>query len=230
MALKGAANRIIQGVSVITVVFLLIYLGWWCLKPSRFPITAVKFVGERHYLSTQQLQEAVQSHLKEGFIRLKVLVLQQQLLSLPWVKKISIRRVWPDQLVIHFEEHQAGALWADGIISTEGELFYPDFIPHLTLPLLHGPTGKHHLVWDEFLRMQKILIPLNVTITHVGLAARGAWHLRLSNGITVILGTHDMLARLARFVKAYKDLQNRQGELAYVDLRYTSGMAVGLKT
>jgi cell division protein FtsQ len=48
--------------------------------------------------------------------------------------------------------------------------------------------------------------------------------------MTIVLGTNDILTRLRRFVHAYeKQLHMRQKDLAYVDLRYTSGMAIGWK-
>jgi cell division septal protein FtsQ len=46
----------------------------------------------------------------------------------------------------------------------------------------------------------------------------------------VILGTHEKKQRLYRFVKAYnQSLKKDQASIAYVDMRYTTGMAVGWK-
>lgn len=62
------------------------------------------------------------------------------------------------------------------------------------------------------------------------LAQRGSWRFRLDNGMQVILGTHEKKQRLHRFVKAYnQSLKKDQASIAYVDMRYTTGMAVGWK-
>lgn len=222
-----------RALGCVLVFFAVGYLGFWCYDPANFPISSVKVFGETKYLSKEVIQKVVLPELKGGFFRLKVSTLQQQLLLLPWVKQVSVRKVWPDQLVLHFEEHSPLALWGSkGVFSTTGVLFYPDLskLKFDHLPKLRGSEGKAAQVWQQYLAMEQTLLPLHLTITQLDLAPRGAWHLKLSNGITVILGTNDVQMRLKRFVLAYeKSLQERQQEIAYVDLRYTSGMAVGWK-
>lgn len=228
------ARRLGQTLSCVFVFFAVGYLVLWCLDPAHFPITSVRFIGERKYLSQQVLKAGVLPEVKKGFFRLKVSSLQEQLLSLAWVKKVAIRKVWPDQLVINYEEHEPAAFWGErGILNVNGGLFYPDLslASPLELPKLQGPEGKSDFVWQQYLVMEQTIAPLRLSITHLTLAPRGAWHLKLSNGITVILGTNDVLSRLSHFVWAYeKRLQSHQAEIAYVDLRYTQGLAVGWRS
>jgi len=210
--------------------FLVAFAIFWCFEPSHFPISSVKFIGKAKYISHQELQSLVLPQLKMGLVRLKVSRVQQQLLSLPWMSQVDIRKVWPNGLDIRFQEHVPAAHWGKlGLLSTNGTLFYP---PHLVelinLPVLEGPEGKSSQVWQQYVIMKKILSPLQLHITHLMLAPRGAWHLRLSNGITVILGTNDILERLNHFVRLYpKHLLSLSEKMAYVDLRYTNGMAIG---
>ncbi|MBS0288118.1 MAG: cell division protein FtsQ/DivIB [Proteobacteria bacterium] len=224
-------KRFIQVLSCVTVFFAVGYAVFWCFDPAHFPITSVKFSGQRHYLTQEELREAILPEIKAGFFRLKVSTLQQRLLSLPWIKQADVRKVWPDQLVVRFEEHSPAAYWDDkGIISELGTCFYPDLtkMKALDLPSLKGPEGKSSFIWQQFLAMEDILAPLKLNITQVYLAPRGAWQVQLSNGITVVLGTNDTLARLKRFVSAYeKHLKDHEKKMAYVDLRYTNGMAIG---
>lgn len=227
-------KRLMQGLSCVFVFFAVGYLIFWCLDPAHFPITSVRFVGERKHISQASLREVIASEVKKGFFKLKVSTLHRQLLSLPWIKQAEIRRVWPDQLLIHFEEHRPAVRWGEvGFISITGTLFYPELssVKLNNFPVLVGPEGKSTVVWQQYLIMKEVLAPLNLRITQLVLAPRGAWHLQLSNGMTVILGTHEVLPRLQRFIQAYKKhLSARQPEVAYVDLRYASGMAVGWKS
>lgn len=229
-----ALKRLVQGLSCVLIFFTVGYFVFWCLEPAHFPISSVRFIGERKYLSQDELKEVISSEIKKGFFRLKVSTLQQQLLSLTWIARVDVRKVWPNQLVINFEEHQPAALWrGEAVLSVMGVLFYPDIakVKRLNLPVLQGPEGKSDLVWRQFLVMEETLAPLQLNITQLTLAPRGAWHLRLSNGITVVLGTNDVMMRLHRFARAYeKQLHVRQKEMTYVDLRYTSGMAVGWRS
>jgi cell division protein FtsQ len=53
----------------------------------------------------------------------------------------------------------------------------------------------------------------------------------LENNLKIVLGTRAVLPRLRSFVRAYdKLISQRPNEIAYIDLRYTSGMAVGWGT
>jgi cell division protein FtsQ len=224
--------------SSVTLFFAMAYGLIWCFDPAHFPITTVKIIGERHFLSAKALQETTVPYLQAGFFRLKVSSLQQQLLSLPWIKQVEVRKIWPNQLVVKFEEHTPAAFWLNkgikkGVISQTGTLFFPDMkdVKALNLPSIEGPENKAAQVWQQWLQMGKTLAALNLKITHLSFVARGAWQLRLSNGMTVILGRNDELSRLQAFAKAYElHLKDKQLEIASVDLRYTNGMAVGWRT
>lgn len=65
--------------------------------------------------------------------------IQQQVLLLPWVKDASVRRVWPNQLLLKIEPHQPLAHWGeDQVLSTEGHL----------VPLPAG-SEVHGLPWVQ---------------------------------------------------------------------------------
>ncbi len=233
---RTVLKKCVQAICCTLVLFVVGYLFFWCLDPAHFPILSVKVVGQRNHITEEEIQQIVVGQIKGGFFRLKVSTLQQQLLSLPWTKQVDIRKVWPDKLVIHLEEHSPAALWRSkgtysGIFSDTGAVFYPSSPVGLKdLPVLEGPEGNANLVWQQYVVMEEILASLNVKITQCVLAPRGAWHLRLSNDITIMLGTSDIVARLRRFTVAYENqLSERQHAMAYVDLRYTRGMAIGWK-
>jgi cell division protein FtsQ len=62
----------------------------------------------------------------------------------------------------------------------------------------------------------------------VRLDERGAWELRLGDGLQVRLGRQDVHERLERFIRlASPMVAKRVGEISYVDMRYTNGFSVG---
>jgi len=223
--------RVSLGLSCTFIFFILGYLGFWLSDPTNLPVSNVKCIAARQYVNQDDLQKVLLRESQTGFVRLKVSAIQQQLLLLPWIKQVDVRKVWPNQLVIQFDEYIPAALWNDkGVISDSGVLFFPDrgVLRSRHLPVLEGPEGKSQQVWQHFLGMQAILTPVSLSITNLNLAPRGAWNLKLSNGITLILGTDNTLLRLQHFVRVYeKSLYLRQSNVAYVDLRYTNGMAIG---
>ena len=62
----------------------------------------------------------------------------------------------------------------------------------------------------------------------VSLDARGAWRVELSNSIEVRLGREDSDRRIELFVEIVAPIiAARLGEVAYVDMRYSNGFAIG---
>ena len=98
------------------------------------------------------------------------------------------------------------------------------------LPLLEGPDGSEHQVAQLYLDTSAQLAPIGLRLTRVSLDARGAWELALSNNVTVRLGRQDVYHRLNRFVHAASPvIAARSNDVAYVDMRYSNGFAVGWK-
>lgn len=214
--------------------FAILNMGYWLFQTDQFPIQRVKLIGDMAHVSHQTLQSVITPHIQAGFFSVNVSKLQKELLLLPWIKRADVRRVWPGQLVVHLSEHDPKAIWNDeALMSREAILFSPPLtdIQSLHLPRLHGPEGKQMLVWEQYLSIEEKISSLHLRIVTLELAHRGAWQLQLSNGIQIKLGTQDVLVRLQRFVDAYqKALSQEPRPIAYVDLRYTNGMAVGWAT
>jgi cell division protein FtsQ len=60
------------------------------------------------------------------------------------------------------------------------------------------------------------------------LDARGAWTFRLNSGVVVRLGAAAVEQRLARFFRALDNgVAVNSEQVAYVDMRYTHGFAIG---
>ena len=59
----------------------------------------------------------------------------------------------------------------------------------------------------------------------------GAWELDLADGITVRLGSRQVDERFERFmVTAVKLIAQRADDIAYVDMRYSNGFAIGWRS
>ncbi|STM57713.1 cell division protein FtsQ [Escherichia coli] len=64
---------------------------------------------------------------------------------LPWIKQVSVRKQWPDELKIHLVEYVPIARWNDQhMVDAEGNTFSvpPDRTSKQVLPMLYGPEGS----------------------------------------------------------------------------------------
>ncbi|AOY88746.1 cell division protein FtsQ [Marinobacter salinus] len=150
----------------------------------------------------------------------------------PWVESAAVRRVWPDRLVIDIREKKPLAYWTDGrLVSRTGELFAPQN-PQVAgkLPRLAGPDERVRDVIRMARTMSEELVGHGLNFAGLSLEQRGAWTLKLSNGIEVVLGRDQVEQRFERFITVYETrLASRSDEVSRVDARYTNGVAVQWK-
>jgi len=208
----------------------LLYLGGrYLLAPENLPVRSVRIESPLKQVTQQQLREVVSGHVQQGFVRLDVDAIRHDLEQLPWVYQASVRRSWPDVLVVRIEEQQAVARWGNvGLVNRHGEVFKPqDLSKWSQLPLLRGPDGTEMKVVKQYQEVLQMLTPLGLGVSHLTMNERRAWSLRLNNGLQMVLGRNDTHLRLLRFVRVYADvLKPRLEAIDSVDLRYTNGFAV----
>ena len=160
---------------------------------------------------------------------MNVALIQQRVQQLPWVEQVSVRRVWPDQLSIKVREQRPVAHWGErGFLNVRAGRFEPQQALELAaLPHFEGPDGYEQRVLEMYQRMQQMLQPLKLGVSHLRLDARRTWRVQLSNGLELEVGRGNPLQRIARFVRVYPAiLATGNGQLRSVDLRYSNGFAV----
>lgn len=197
-----------------------------------FPIKEVNIIGVQH-IDHQAIQQMLLPLVKNGFFSVDVAMIKERLYQYPWVADASVRRVWPNQVVIRVSEKTPLARWNDeNLISTSGDIFKPDSATFpRDLPQFVGPEGKHINMIENYNKINSILSPLHFKITRLELNPAEAWNLTLDNGMKMQVGRKDILTKINHFVKVYpKIVGGRTSDVDYVDLRYSNGFAVRWKT
>ncbi len=191
-----------------------------------FALREVRVDGALAHVTGEQIETIVRHELKGNFFTLRLAAARSSFEKLPWVRRVQVRRQWPDRLDITLEEHQPLARWGSAaLVNSYGEVFQAAYDGKL--PLFVGPDGAAKEVaiqYDYFRRSLAMIgkIPLRVQVS-----PRRAWQIQLEDGLTLELGREQIEARLARFVAAYERTLGKLGRrIDYVDLRYANGFAV----
>ena len=154
--------------------------------------------------------------------------------AVPWVRKATVRRVWPDRLLVTIEEHRPSRCGATSrLMNTYGELYAANLDEAEEdgpLPELAGPPGSELTVLSRFFELERWVAPLGRRPVAVSLSSRYAWSARLDDGTTLLLGREQGLpleARVTRWASVYPRVRARlDGQPEVVDLRYPNGFAV----
>lgn len=240
-ARSGRSN----GARLFGIVFLLLVMGImvagglvvlkWMNDASRLPLSKLVVTGEIHYTTHDDIRQAILSLGAPGtFMSQNVDIIQQQIERLPWIKQVSVRKQWPDELKINLVEFVPVARWNDShMVDADGVSFSvpASHIGKETLPMLYGPEGSEKEVLAGYHTMSDVLRASKFTLKVASMTARRSWQLVTSDDVRIELGRSDTMKRLNRFIELYPELQ-QQGQsqnqrISYVDLRYDSGAAVG---
>jgi len=195
----------------------------WLGRSALFPVRVVEVRTPLERASREALQAVLVREASSNFFAARIDAIRVAAEQVPWVRRASVRRVWPDRLEVTIEEHVAFARWgAEALVNSHGERFAA--ASDAELPLFIGPPGTEGEMARRFRRFSELLEPLGSPLERVVLSARHGWQLRLASGLQITLGRDVDLAdeRLARFVEAY----GRNAGAAVVDLRYPNGFAV----
>ncbi|ART80846.1 cell division protein FtsQ/DivIB [Oceanisphaera avium] len=201
----------------------------WMTSANQLPVNNLMIQGEHRYLSREMVRDSVLELPGIGnFFALEVDQVQQQLQALPWVYQASVRKQWPDTVRVYIVEQQPAARWNyNALLNELGEVFQAT-LEEADLVSLSGPDEESARVLAEYKQIKQYLQPKGYGIEQIHLTPRRSWELTLDNGITLLLGRENIAARLQRFVDVYPDIDERE-RVAYLDLRYDTGLAVGWK-
>ncbi|PIJ49752.1 cell division protein FtsQ [Erwinia sp. OLTSP20] len=207
----------------------------WMNDASRLPLSRLVVTGQTHYTTNDDIRQAILSLGAPGtFMSQDVNVIQQQIERLPWIKQVSVRKQWPDELKIHLVEYVPVARWNDlHMVDAEGKSFSipASRVGKDTLPMLYGPEGSEQEVLEGYRQMRDLLAVSKFTLKAAAMTARRSWQLTLSDDTRLELGRDDANRRIKRFIELYPVLQqqaqSQNKRISYVDLRYDSGAAVG---
>jgi cell division protein FtsQ len=223
------ANDLIGGLMAVLVTTVIIAGSLWVMKPATLPIKQVYIEGEFLRLDTNRMQELVSDKVRGGFFNIDVTAIRNTLVALPWVKEVSVHRIWPDGLRLVVNEQTAVVRWNEtGLLNDQGHYFAPekDSFPH-GLSVLEGPEDSQKLLLEKFKLLKQFY---GLSIVSLRLNERRAWQFELDNGLSVVLGRKDFENRIDRFVyMVINNLGEKLSQAEEIDMRYTNGFAVRWK-
>jgi cell division protein FtsQ len=214
------------------------------LRSPLFPLKEIVVRGGLKNATAAEIENAVDG-VGGNFFAVDLAAVRARLEQVTWVRRVDVRRAWPDRIEVKLEEHVAFARWSDtGLVNTFGEPFSAsmDKAGETRLPLFAGPAGTEGELTRRYRRFVELLAPLGEApdraVVAIVLTPRYAWQLRLADGLDLELGrdgAEPVEQRLARFVAAYPESLGRLSRHAaatgaemrrHVDLRYPNGFAL----
>lgn len=219
-------NRLASALLLTAVMLVLAALVWRIANSDVFAVRGIDVVGDVKHVTREQIETIAVDELKGTFFTVNLRAAQAAFEKLPWVRRVDVRRRWPNRLEVAVQEHRELARWGStALVNRHGEIFEGASNERLTV--FEGPQGSEFEITRNFRRFNESLALVGRHVKSVHVSERRAWSLRLDDGTIIELGRHSVVERLRRFVAAYaRSAGKLAGDVEYVDLRYTNGFAV----
>jgi cell division protein FtsQ len=235
-----AMNAIAMVVFALAGVALVVRGGAWIAQRPAFAVGVVRLEGDLQRNNVTTVRANALPHLSGNFFTLDLEKARAAFEQVPWVRHATVRRVWPNRLVVTLEEHQPVALWAgdensDKMVNSHGEVFEANVgdVEDESLPEFAGPEGSSAQVLAMYRRLLPVFQQLDAEVTGLELSGRGSWKVELDSGAAIELGRgseEEISERTARFVRTVPQvLRKYHAPLESADLRHAEGYAVKLK-
>lgn len=240
-----ALNATASGIFVLTLLACIAAGVWWVAQRPMFTLRTIRIesIGqdELRHVNHLTLRNNALGRIKGNFFTTNLDAVRQAFESVPWVRRATVRREWPDQLIVALEEHEALGTWGeDGrLLSTKGDVFTANLAEaeeDHTLPEFEGPDGSEKEVLSRYDELRTWFAPLKLVPESLSLSSRYAWTVRLNNGMSVALGREQtsttLKERVDRLTGIYPQLVEHLQNIDTIDMRYQNGLALsatGLK-
>ena len=213
---------------------------WFAQRPY-FALRGIEIPGDLQHVTSASVRARIAGRLKGNFFTMRIDETRRLLESVPWVAQASVRRVWPNRLVVTLHEHRALGVWHDGrLLSDTGELFVANPAEaeiHGALPAFEGPEAVAHDAARRFYEFAAMVAPLGMKVEAIDVSERRSWSVDVAGmdgaATRFELGreTEPMALndRLAQIVAAYPMVAARVGGVPQrIDTRYPNGLAASL--
>jgi cell division protein FtsQ len=210
----------------------------WLAQRPHFALRAIEVHGELQHVTSASVRAAVGGRLKGNYFTIRLDDARRLLETVPWVAQASVRRVWPNRLLVTLTEHRALGVWEDGrLLSDTGELFVANPAEaevHGALPAFDGPATVARDAARRYYEFAAQLAPLGLRVAAVDVSERRSWTVQVAaadgSATRVELGRDtDPMAlndRLAQVVAAFPMIAARVGGTPQgIDARYPNGLA-----
>jgi cell division protein FtsQ len=200
-------------------IFLLVPIAFAGYHLSRMdeilPIRSIQLAGTFEYLDQDEIEQALQPFIGQGFFSLDIHQMQRVLHDKSWTDSVSVRRVWPDRVRVTITEKKPVARWDERhLLSDRARVYEADSGAFGHLPLVYSASHRPEWALRQYHALTARFASVDERVVALHIDSRGA----------------DVERRIDRLVSIYEQqILPRREQIQRLDLRYSNGFAVSWK-
>lgn len=192
-------------------------------------LTRLQLVGKLKHVKMSDIKKVLTPVMDTSVLDLDLEALQKELAMLPWVKQVTVGRIFPDSLKVHIKEQRPVARWNDtAYLNPWGEIFQVGaFQGSDALIQIKGQNPKEAL--QQYVRIKEILGKNIEKVEMILQEKQEGYQLYFSDGLKVVVGVSHIERRLERLTKILEHHRQYPNRMTTIDLRYRKGFAIKMK-
>jgi len=200
-------------------------------KQDWLPIEKIRISGHFKHLDSEVIETQLEAYLGKGFFEIDIQEIQQQISHQPWIKTVSVRRVWPNLIAVKVKEKQVFARWDDNhLLDTDGIIFTADSNRFAQFPLINGYSANSKQLLQRYILLKQKFNRQHIALSALKVDNKGALTLRLNEQLKVSLGSEDNDQKIHHMLAVYnQQIKSRSQHIKYIDFRYSNGFAIAWK-
>ena len=211
----------------------------WLVQRPWFDLQRVELraaeTGALRHVNANVVRAATIGRLSGNFFTLKLEEARRVFESVPWVAAVSVRRAWPDRLLVTITEHRAIAVWEDGrLLADSGQLFVANLAEAEVsgpLPQIEAPARFAPEVARRLPQFAARLGSFDLVLESVEVSERASWRINTKSGLAIVLGRDEPAGQLDQRLTLVADhypsmVAQLSTEPVRIDARYPQGFAV----
>lgn len=214
---------------------------FWFIQRPVFVLKGmdVQVVGNKDAISAQETAQVLNGHIRGTYFTANLEQIGEALKKMPWVRDVSVSRVWPNQLEATLYLHTPIAVWGDGqLLAEDGTLFVANqeiAENKGALPKIFGPVSLRMDIYRQYQNFENICKRRGFELISLDYSEFSGWTLKFKRPegkvIRLILKKGETSAvmeeRLVHAFDVLPEIAARLGaEPTDLDARYEKGIAV----
>lgn len=215
---------------------------WALVRLPAFALNGITVLGDVEHNNAVTLRANVAARLAGNFFTADLARVRAAFEAVPWVRRASVAREFPNRLRVTLQEHSPVAYWGDDgesrMVNSYGEVFEANVgeLDDEQMPRLRGPDSQSQQVLAMYRTLAPVFSELTLSLESLELTGRGSWRARVAHGAVIELGrgsTAEVMVRMQRLgqtlVQATLKLGRKVTAIESADLRYDNGYALRLR-
>lgn len=191
-----------------------------------FTIDKILIEGDIKYITPVQLAYIAKNKLHGTFFTLNIAELKREFLSIPWVSKVAVKRIFPSTLVVNIDEHKVVArIGDDALIASNGQIFNgADNDPRL--PVFQIRPDQVNLALTRFEQIQQTLLNHQQRIVNLRLNLSKLTVIETDKNLQITMCGKEINDKLIMLDRYLDKLYALNPQLTMINMCYKNALAI----